>query len=186
MKKLFSIMAMLVLNTGMLLAEEGQKTAGTFLVVRVSDYAGTDSVQVMTPEEFKALDTTIKEEARFTDKAIAEAEKEWKKDETRKGKSFPKGGIKDRKAEKLGTFNDREKASKRADSFTKDGPDPEKKKASTKTPEQVKEEAAKKANREALLAEGRGMFESKLQEVMAASKKEGGEAKKDGGGEAKK
>jgi hypothetical protein len=152
-------------------AQDAEKAPGSFSVVRVVDHGGDSTVQVLATEEIKALEATIKEEARFMAKAMGECIKDWEKDETHKGKSFPRSAIKERKIEKLaGPFNDRDKASKKADSYQKDPPDPTKeKKKETKTEDQLK----KKAEREALLGEARGAFESKLAELMEATKDTG-------------
>ena len=84
-------MTVLVLSTCAALSAE------TFYLVRLSDMTRTDTLQVMTPDEFKALQKQLQQEERFFQKAVVQAVEEWRKDEMNKSTPFPGAKVVPRK-----------------------------------------------------------------------------------------
>ncbi len=88
----------------------GAVRAESFLVVKTVDRADAEQVEVMTPEQLRALQADILEETKLSSKAMALARDEWAKDAANT-KSFPNGAIHRRSATPVGPpFDDQAKA----------------------------------------------------------------------------
>jgi hypothetical protein len=87
-----------------------------FHVVRITDFDKKEATQIMSDEEMKTLQKDIKVEAALYPKAVEAARLTWAKDETMKGKVFPKTSLSMRKMDLVGQpYPDEEKAQKKID-----------------------------------------------------------------------
>ena len=74
-----------------------------YFVVCVTDIDKSEKVQVMTPDEMKSLNDEIKAESVFFSRAVDNARVQWSREKELQHKSFPKGSIWPRKADKIGS-----------------------------------------------------------------------------------
>jgi hypothetical protein len=163
-------------------ANKGVLTIERFHYAKVSGRDGKEEYRVLSDEELKKLDQEIKQESRSFARAAIAAKAEWQKGEDTKKKSFPQSAMKLRKVQVLQTFNNREEADKKLESYQKREADAaardrlREKNAPynmRKTREQQAEDAMKEAERMALDERARSIFEGKLTELMTAAQKEG-------------
>jgi len=158
--------------------EEGG--GGKTLLVKVTDRSENVTFELMSPADFKLLQTQLGVEERLHAKVLAATEKAWKEDEDTKKKSFPRGSIALRKAEKLREFADSSKASDALskeeekladrDKAEKDKQAAKEKSAlekKTKTQAQLDKNKKKDAERDSVITSARNLYESKLQELTA-------------------
>ena len=164
--------------------DQGGAAAGgsKALVVKITDRAGKVTYEAMSPEDWKALQKQIALETRLHPKALMEAEKAWREDETVKKKSFPKMAISPRKAQVVKEFNDAGKAADYA--ATKEAEESEKTldaekkqeerdKLFKRSKEEVDKEKQKNAEKESLYTSARNLYDTKLAELMSAESGEG-------------
>ena len=177
--------------------EEGAGPAERILLVKVTDRAGVTSYELMSPANFQELLKQISKEEKLSVKALALTEKAWREDESTKKKSFPRGAISPRKAISMRDFMDSSKASDALANEEKKDADHAKAEKDrqavkdkcaidkkTKTQAQIDKDKSKDAEKEALHRSARDLYETKLQELMAAA--EGAEPAKDAKKDAKK
>lgn len=87
-----------------------------FHVVQLTDFDKSETNQIMSDEEMKTLQREIKIESTLFPKAVESARMAWSKDETMKGKIFPKTSLSMRKLDLVGQpYPDEEKAQKKID-----------------------------------------------------------------------
>ncbi len=61
-----------------------------FLLVKVTDWTGSTTYTVMSPDEFKAAESELALERRFSSRALMMAQKEWRNDAELGRKTFPR------------------------------------------------------------------------------------------------
>ena len=89
------------------------------LLVKIQDHARSTSYEVMTPEEYKTLQKTVADEAKYFKRALEFAEKAWQQDETLKEERFPSTATSPRKVLAIGQpYADRSKAADKMISYT--------------------------------------------------------------------
>ena len=86
-----------------------------FYVAKISDYDGTQTLKVMSPDEYKALEKQIRAESRAVPKAAQAAKKEWDAARKKGEMSFP--SFKPRRIARAGSYDSREKAEKKVAAF---------------------------------------------------------------------
>ncbi len=88
----------------------------TFCVVKITDMDKRVEHKIMSPEEFKELETQVKAEASLFPKAEELVKKEWKADEGNKSTPFP-GRLGPRKVEVVTRESSSERADKKLESL---------------------------------------------------------------------
>ncbi len=155
------------------------------LVVKITDRAGKVTYEAMSPEDWKAFQKQLALEAKLHPKALMEAEKTWREDETVKKKSFPKMAISPRKAQVIKEFNDASKAAdyaseKEAEESEKalqaEKKQEERDKLFKRPKEEVDKEKQKAADKETLYTTARNLYDTKLAELMSTESGGGEEA----------
>ena len=165
-----------------------------YMVVKVQDHAKETTCQVMSADEFKAIQEEIRIETKVFPKALAEAQKAWREDPDTARKPFPKASFAVRRATPMGTFPDREKAdakvagfeereqqAKEKDKEREDKKLREKQKAMgpEKYDEYVEREREKQTERDALTLKARDLLEQKLADLVAGAGAAGAEPEPD-------
>jgi hypothetical protein len=84
--------------------------AESYVIVRVTDMLKAETHQVMTTTEFKDLQKTVQNEAKYFMQAEQATQKAWKEDELNKRVPFPGTRLAPRKAEIKGQFVKKEEA----------------------------------------------------------------------------
>jgi hypothetical protein len=140
--------------------------AETFCVVKCTDMDKRVEHKIMSPEEFKELDTQTKAEAALFPKAEEMAKKEWKADETTKSTPFP-GRLGPAKVEVITREANRDKADKKLESLNaaEDRKQTEPRK-SGKSSEAEKKQADLKAEKEKDLQKAYDSVKAKIAELM--------------------
>ncbi len=157
-------------------AEEKPAVAGErYVLLRLVDMVGNDTLDVKPLSEFRKLQAQIKREAALFPRALSLAEKEWTKNKSKDEKgSFPRSLVKPREVKEIGTFATQEEAQKKLTVLTeREAPSERDIQRMRQRRTNDREKEAKKAEREAerkakaeLIAT---MVETHLTELMTAA-----------------
>jgi len=182
----------IMLATAAIAAEEPTRKEGgaktgleRFFYVKATERNGEDEYRVLSQDELNALQAEISAEGRCYARALIATESEWKKNEDMKKKTFPRSAINPKKVQVLQSFNDRAAADKKLQSFQekevdKAERDKERNKergkernkgGPKKSKDQQAADARREADRAALEDRARSIFEGKLAELIAGTKK---------------
>jgi hypothetical protein len=88
----------------------------SYVVVRITEMDRSEDLQAMSSEEFRELQSDLRKENLLFSRAVQKAAEEWGRDESKKGKFFPRTAVAPRKAEQVGQpYPDQEKAQRKVD-----------------------------------------------------------------------
>lgn len=177
--------ALALLATAAVGAEEPKPEGGArtgierFHYVKVTDRNGEDEYRVLSQDELNTMQEEISAEGRCYARALIAAESEWKKDEDTKKKTFPRSAVKQKKIQVLQSFNDRTAADKKIQSAMEretERAERDRDRArsgggSQRSKTQQTADARREADRAALEERARSIFEGKLAEMVAGTKK---------------
>jgi hypothetical protein len=145
-----------------------------FWVVKVTDMDKKVEYKIMSPEEYKSLETDVKAENSLFAKAEEMAKKEWKTAEEKS--SFP-GRLNPRKIEILERATVREKADTKLEKLSAaEERKSEPKKTTGKPSDADKKAADAKAEKEKELQKAYDLVKGKLAELVAAAKEKSAKA----------
>jgi hypothetical protein len=90
-----------------------------YILVTTTDNAGKESRSIKTAAELKELMNELKLEEKLHDKAMALAEKEWKKDEELGKKTFPRSAIDKKTVKEIKRSTNQDEVTKKLDDLDK-------------------------------------------------------------------
>jgi hypothetical protein len=153
----------------------GQADEGT-LVVKMSDHEGQDSYEIMSPAKFAELQKDLQQEAAIFQKALSEAQAEWKADAEFGKKAFPRSAIQSRKAATVKACRSAEEAQKKLTDLEERAADDLKKQQEKdkehgkKDKDEQEKDKAKDAEKQKLGAKALSLFEDKLEALKKGGK----------------
>jgi len=147
------------------------------LLVEQCDRKGHETYSLMSSEEYKELAAEIKAESRLHMKVMMATEKEWRKDESFAGKTFPRSAISVRKIRVVTTYTDDEQAQKKLSYYMdKEARTAEKKaerdrrmgrgRRGRRDSDREAKKEARETEKEARAEQARQMYENKLSELL--------------------
>lgn len=158
-----------------------------FYYAKVYDRTKNMEYRVLSDDEYKALQEEMKSDARYFTRALMLAAKDWRADESTRKKMFPRSAVAKKKVTVIMTFRDRKSADAKLDAYrrseaekaTKDKEGSKSKKYDWRTQsgkalgnrnkDRDAKDEEKEAARQALRAQARQLFETKLAELIAAA-----------------
>lgn len=162
-----AIMLLISISTPLLAGEK-------FFVAKIYDHEKNITYQVVTPEELKQIEQECRNEERYLAKAVAAAEKMWKKNEETAKITFPRSAVSPKKITPGIQINSREdadaKLTKYQDSIAEKAAREEEaaKKNKKKGPATAGDERkiARENAKDKIETEARAMIESQLSQLI--------------------
>ena len=151
----------------------------TYVLVKTTDFQREPKSEVMSAAEFKELDKTIQNEAKYFQAALSAAQKEWMADEMNKRTAFPSGKISARKIVGMpDRFPNRDKADAALTAMEerqakKDARELDRTRGA---PQKSKEKLKEEQDKEAAVARAVELLQTKLGDLMSGAKTPAAEA----------